>query len=434
MNIINSEKILERLQRLHPKQIDLTLDRILELLDKLNNPQNKLPQTIHIAGTNGKGSTLAFLRGMLEANNYKTHVYTSPHLINFNERIRLNSKIISNKFLLELLKECEHHNKNRPITFFEITTVAAILAFSRIRSDYLLLETGLGGRYDATNVIDKKICAILTPISMDHMSFLGNSIELITKEKIGILKENIPTVVAKQANKVTEIIKNFSKKNFIKTYLYGSEWEITEIERSRNTFNLKCMDKNYSLPIPRLCGDHQIYNTGLAYTVLKVIQDIKIKDNKTCNAIKQVSWPARMQKIESGPLNNLVTKKMEIWLDGGHNVDASLILKNIVNQWKTKENFLIFGMVQGKDFRKFLKNISYLFKCILVIPISDHQCISPKIIKKDLDNLRTNVFIKSNVSEALVFLRDNFKQGSVLICGSLYLAGHVLKENKYKII
>ncbi|MBK93982.1 MAG: hypothetical protein CMP33_07375 [Rickettsiales bacterium] len=141
-----------------------------------------------------------------------------------------------------------------------------------------------------------------------------------------------------------------------------------------------------------------------------------------------------MQKLESGPLNSLVTKKMEIWLDGGHNVDASLILKNVVNQWKTKENFLIFGMVQGKDFREFLQNISYLFKCILVIPISDHQFISPKIIKKDLDNFRTNVFIKNNVSEALVFLRNNFEQGSVLICGSLYLAGHILKENKYKIV
>ena len=184
-----SRKILKRLESLHPKQIDLSLERINLLLNKLGNPENKLPKTIHIAGTNGKGSTLAFLRSMLEEDNYKVDVYTSPHLINFNERIRINSKIISDDYLSELLEECEFFNKKLPITFFEITTAAAYLAFSRGNSDFLLLETGLGGRFDATNVIPKSICNVITPISMDHMSFLGNSIELITNEKIGIFKK-----------------------------------------------------------------------------------------------------------------------------------------------------------------------------------------------------------------------------------------------------
>lgn len=428
-----SDKILERLQLLHPKQIDLTLDRTLELLDKLNNPQNSLPKTIHVAGTNGKGSTLAFLRSMLEKNGYKTHVYTSPHLINFNERIRLNSKIISNKFLSELLKECEFHNQNKAITFFEITTVAAILAFSRVESDYLLLETGLGGKYDATNVIKKKYCTILTPISMDHMNFLGNNIESITKEKIGILKKNVPAIIAKQEINAKKIIRDFSNKNQIETYFYGSDWEITRIEKSKNEFSLRLFNENFQLPKPNLYGDHQVMNSGLAFTVLKVLKKIKTNQNNIIDAIKTVTWPARMQKIVAGPLNNLVSKKMEIWLDGGHNVDASRMLSNVLNSWVTKEKFLIFGMVQGKDFNKFLKNISSLFKCIVIIPVSKHQYIEPKLIKKELDRSRSNVFIKNNVSEALIYLNKKYREGKVLICGSLYLAGFVLKENKYKI-
>ena len=429
----NSEKILERLQFLHPKQIDLTLDRTRELLDKLNNPQFNLPKTIHVAGTNGKGSTLAFLRGMLEMNGYKTHVYTSPHLINFNERIRLNSKIISNKFLLELLKECEFYNKKKAITFFEITTVAAILAFSRVKSDYLLLETGLGGKYDATNVIEKKVCTILTPISMDHMSFLGNSIEGITKEKIGILKKNVPAVIAKQTKKVTSVIRNFTNKNLIKSYFYDADWKIEKINKVESYFSLKFENTSFNLPLPGLNGDHQIMNSGLAFTVINVLKNLQTSHYKTSQAIKNVDWPARMQRINSGPFNRLVSNKMEIWLDGGHNVDASKILSNILNGWETSNKFLIFGMVQGKDFKKFLKNISYSFKCIIVIPIVKHQYISPEIIKKDLDTSRSNVFIKQDIKDALTFLNLKYKQGKILICGSLYLAGSFLKENNFKI-
>lgn len=429
----DSEKILERLQFLHPKQIDLTLDRTRELLDKLNNPQFNLPETIHIAGTNGKGSTLAFLRGMLEMNGYKTHVYTSPHLINFNERIRLNSEIISNEYLSELLKECEFYNKKKPITFFEITTVAAILAFSRVKSDYLLLETGLGGKYDATNVINKKVCTILTPISMDHMNFLGNSIESITKEKIGILKKNVPAVIAKQTKKVTTIIKNFTDKNLIKSYFYNSDWRIGKINKVKGYFNLRFENKSFNLPLPSLNGDHQIMNSGLAFTALNVLQNLQIRHNKISQAIKNVKWPARMQRIDSGPFNKLVSNKMEIWLDGGHNVDASKILSSILNGWETSNKFLIFGMVQGKDFKKFLKNISNSFKCIIVIPIVKHQYISPEIVKKNLDASRSNVFIKKDVREALTFLNLKYKEGKILICGSLYLAGNCLKENNFKI-
>ena len=207
-----SEKILRRLENLHPKQIDLSLNRIKVLLKRLGNPEKKLPPTIHVAGTNGKGSTLAFLRSIFEENNYKVHVYTSPHLINFNERIRLNSKIITNDFLIQLLEECEFYNKNEPITFFEITTAAAYLAFSKIPSDVLLLETGLGGKYDATNVIKTSMCSVLTPISMDHMNFLGNSIKSITKEKVGIFKNNVPAVISKQNIESFEIINKESQK------------------------------------------------------------------------------------------------------------------------------------------------------------------------------------------------------------------------------
>ena len=237
------DKVLKRLEVLHPKQIDLSLGRILKLLKRLGNPHLKLPPTIHVAGTNGKGSTIAFLRSIFENNDYKVHTYTSPHLINFNERIRLNSQIIDNENLIELLKECEFYNKNDPITFFEITTAAAYLCFSKKQADILLLETGLGGRFDATNVISDKICSVLTPISMDHMTFLGKSIKSITREKVGIFKRNRPAIISPQTKEALEVIeKEVSQKN-IELFKYGSDWEIIKkymMEFTRRSGRQEC--------------------------------------------------------------------------------------------------------------------------------------------------------------------------------------------------
>ena len=422
-----SEQILKRLESLHPKQIDLSLDRTLNLLNKIGNPQNKLPPTIHVAGTNGKGSTIAFLRSIFEANNYNVQVYTSPHLINFNERIRINSKIISNELLINLLEECEFYNKKNPITFFEITTAAAYLGFSRIKSDILLLETGLGGKFDATNVIPTTICSVITPISMDHMSFLGNSIKSITKEKVGIFKKNIPAVISEQNEEAIQVIRDESQRKKVKLYEYKKYWKVNQI--NKRSFKLKIGNELFKVPMPNLFGDHQIYNSGTAMTVAKVQEHLTLQDKLIFDGIKKTFWPARMQKIESGKLKNISGRDLEIWLDGGHNEHASNMLLNNLKKWKEENLFLIFGMLNNKEPKEFLDKVINYFQSIYVVPIINHLFITTEQIKEIYKE--KNKIIKSSLSvnEALKNLRGENKKGKIIICGSLYLAGDVLKEN-----
>lgn len=421
------DKVLKRLEILHPKQIDLSLGRILKLLGKLGNPHLKLPPTIHVAGTNGKGSTIAFLRSIYENNGYKVHTYTSPHLINFNERIRINSKIIDNQNLVELLEECEFYNKSNPITFFEITTAAAYLCFSRKKSDILLLETGLGGRFDATNVISDKICSVLTPISMDHMSFLGKSIKSITKEKVGIFQRNRPAFISPQSQEALEIIDREANKKKVKLFKYESTWRI--IKKYKNNFVMKIYDENFNVPKPKLFGEHQIYNAGLAITVSKILKDFSLDNRKICEGVQDTFWPARMQKIDDGKLKEIAGNNFELWLDGGHNSQASEMLLNNLHKWKKENLFLIFGMINGKEPKEFLKKILPLIKSLQVIPIKKHQFINSKelqkIFKKDSDIIRP----ERTIQNAITYVKNNFISGKIVICGSLYLAGDILKSN-----
>jgi len=423
-----SEQILKRLESLHPKQIDLSLERTLNLLNKVGNPQKKLPPTIHVAGTNGKGSTIAFLRSIFEENNYKVQVYTSPHLINFNERIRINSKLISNELLISLLEECEFYNKKNPITFFEITTVAAYLGFSRIESDVLLLETGLGGRFDATNVIPTTICSVITPISMDHMSFLGNSIKSITKEKVGIFKKNIPAVISKQDKEAIKVIREESKKKKVKLFEYSKYWEISKINKA--FFHLKIENEFLKIPMPNLFGNHQLYNSGTAMTVAKIQKQFSLKDKLTFQGIKKTFWPARMQKIESGKLKSIIGQDFEIWLDGGHNEHASNMLLDNIKKWKEENLFLIFGMLSNKEPREFLNKIINYFRSIYVAPIANHSFISTQQIKQIYKEKKDIIKPSLSVIETLRVLKREYKKGKIIICGSLYLAGDVLRENK----
>ena len=427
----NSNKILKRLESLHPKQIDLSLNRLLKLLNKLGNPHSKLPPTIHVAGTNGKGSTIAFLRSIFEENNYKVHVYTSPHLINFNERIRLNSKIISNEFLDEILKECEFYNKGNPITFFEITTAAAFLAFNRINADILLLETGLGGRFDATNVITKTLCNIITPISMDHMSFLGNTIESIAMEKIGILKNNTPAIIAPQNEKVINLINTETQKKKIKTYFYKKEWEV--FKKSSSFFFHKLNRKIIKVLAPKLFGDHQFYNAGAAITAAKIQDKFKLNDELISKGIEKTFWPARMQELKSGKLKDLVNNNFEIWLDGGHNLEASQMIYKNLKKWKTEKKFLIFGMIQGKKPNEFLKKIIKEIEFVQIIPIKGFSSINSKDIINTFNKFNHKFRSSVSVEESIKFLNKNYAKGKIIICGSLYLAGEILKKNNSKI-
>ncbi|MAJ02772.1 MAG: bifunctional folylpolyglutamate synthase/dihydrofolate synthase [Rickettsiales bacterium] len=421
------DKVLKRLEVLHPKQIDLSLGRILKLLKRLGNPHLKLPPTIHVAGTNGKGSTIAFLRSIFENNDYKVHTYTSPHLINFNERIRVNSQIIDNENLIELLEECEFYNKNDPITFFEITTAAAYLCFSKKQADILLLETGLGGRFDATNVISDKICSVLTPISMDHMTFLGKSIKSITREKVGIFKRNRPAIISPQTKEALEVIeKEVSQKN-IELFKYGSDWEI--IKKSREKFLMRIFEEEFEVPKPKLFGEHQIYNAGLAITVSKILKDFSFDNKKIYDGVHETFWPARMQQIDNGKLKEIVGKNYELWLDGGHNSHASEMLLDNLKKWEKDNLFLIFGMINGKEPKEFLTKIFPLIKSLQVIPIKKHQFIGSKEIQQIFKDEYGIIRPEKTIQNAIKYITNNFTGGKIVICGSLYLAGDVLKSN-----
>ena len=387
-SVPKSIEILNRLQLLHPKQIDLSLERLIKLLKKLGNPHLKIPPTIHIAGTNGKGSTVTFLRYILEQHGFTTHTYTSPHLIKFNERIRIRSKIISNNLLSSLLEECERCNSKNPITFFEITTAAALLAFSREKADFLILETGLGGKYDATNVVENKICNVLTPISLDHMGFLGNSLRSITNEKIGILKNSTQTVISPQKSVVNKIIENFAIEKKIKLFSYQKTWEIMKIDEKRQKFFYRFFNEINEYSVPNLFGKHQIFNSALALTVFKIICKDKINHTLVSKALKKTRWPARMQKLSNGPLNQLSGKEFELWLDGGHNDEAGILLSKTLKKWKKDEIFLIVGMVKGKTPKKFIDHLMPYLKCTVVIPVEGHQFISPKKNNQFLQGIR----------------------------------------------
>ena len=273
-----SRKILRRLELLHPKKIDLSLDRLRRLLKKLNNPHLRLPPVIHVAGTNGKGSVTSILRSIYETSRLNVQCYTSPHIIKFNERIRINSKLITNDYLNILLEECEFYNKGEEITFFEITTAAAFLAFSRVNSDLLILETGLGGRFDATNIIEEKICSVITPISMDHMNFLGSKISLIAREKLGIVKSSERVIISKQKSYVKYLIRTYLKKINTVSHEEGKDWKVLKKDYKKRKFLMNFREKDYEFNFPSLYGDHQIENASTAISTVLSITNFNISN------------------------------------------------------------------------------------------------------------------------------------------------------------
>jgi dihydrofolate synthase/folylpolyglutamate synthase len=429
-----SNDILKRLELLHPKKIDLSLNRLRKLLRKLGNPHLKLPPVIHVAGTNGKGSVVSYLRSIYEKNGLNVHTYTSPHLIKFNERIRINSSLVNNKYLSSLLEECEDKNNGQSITFFEITTAAAFLAFSRIDSDLVLLETGLGGKYDATNIIQSSLCSIITPISMDHMNFLGTNLLKIASEKIGILKKRSIIVLSKQKNSVRQLIRNEVKKKQAILFEEGIDWKITKV--LKNSFILNFCDNNFEFEKPSLHGYHQIENVSTALAGILAIKKFKLKMKNINQGIKETVWPGRMQKLNNGKLKKIIGKSFDLWLDGGHNIHASEVLFTEIDKWKKSKIILILGMVSGKDPVKFLKKIVNKISLLILLPIDDHQYIHPYRIKQSLNKSLKNfkeIETCVNINEALKLIYTRFKKGKVLICGSLYLAGQVLKNDGFKI-
>ena len=424
----SSDKILKRMMDLHPKVIDLTLDRVLKLLDALNNPHKKLPPVIHIAGTNGKGSTLSMIRSGLESAGKSVHTYTSPHLIRFNERIRLAGKLITEDELSALLDECYEANSGEEITYFEITTCAAILAMSRQEANYTLLEVGLGGRLDATNVVERPELAVITPISLDHEQFLGNSIEKISSEKAGIIKKNTPVVVSSQNEKAFEVIEKKARALSAPIYAHGNQWLAWE-ERGRLVYQ---DDRGLlDIPYPSLKGDHQIINAGCALQALRLLENGQLKNFE--EAMGKVHWPARMQKLKDGVLNKYLPSA-EIWLDGGHNPAAGEAIAAHLSKLSPRPTYAICGMLNTKDVKGFLTPLEAQIDKLFGISIPDEtNTLSGKETSKEANCVGIESSISNSVEAALKIIKNEAKNPRIIICGSLYLAGHVLKLHEYEI-
>ena len=424
MHLSKSDVVLDRLLSLHPKIIDLTLDRVTRLLKKLNNPEDKISQVVHIAGTNGKGSTQAFLRAAIESSGESAHVYTSPHLTRFHERIRVAGSLISENVLADILNECELANNGKPITYFEITTCAAFLIFSRIKADYTLLEVGLGGRLDATNILKKPKLTIITPISMDHVQFLGSTIEQIANEKAGIMKEGITCIVGHQSKDAIDVIKKRASELKSELKIYGEHWQVYA---KSDKLIFKDAMGFLELPLPKLIGQHQIENAG---TAIAAMRELSIPDEACKESMKNVYWPARMQRLESGPLVKMANES-EIWLDGGHNQAAGIAISNALEQLpKGRTNILICGMLKTKDLKAFLNPLFNSAKFLYGIRIQgEENSNSAETIVNQAREIGFSAFKTQKVSDAILQIIKAHPNSRIIICGSLFLAGKILQDN-----
>jgi len=427
------DPLLERVMRLHPRSIDLGLERIERLLKALGSPEKKLPPIVHVAGTNGKGSLVAYLRAMAEAAGRRVHVYTSPHLVRFNERIRVAGHIIGDGELDEILTECEQANGEQPITFFEITTAAAYLAFSRVPADLTVIEVGMGGRYDATNVIAPALSAI-TPIGYDHTGFLGDKLEGIAGEKAGILKPAVPAVIGRQRDLSAQVIAAEAARLGAPLFRMGREWQVTPTASGfRYDSDLLGLD----LPAPALSGAHQIDNAATAVACIERLRatGLAIGDAAIRTGLGTVDWPARLQKLSRGPLVEALPPGCELWLDGGHNEDCGLALARMASDWAREPAplplYLVFGMLTTKDAAGFLRPLARQATAARAVPFpAGHSAFTPAEACAKAADVGLDCSPANDIGAALEdLLATQPAPMRILICGSLYLAGEVLARN-----
>ena len=417
-----SDIILERMMSLHPKIIDLTLDRMWRLLAALGHPERDLPPVIHIAGTNGKGSTQAMIRAGLEGANHRVHAYTSPHLARFHERIRVAGDLISESALTAVLDECERANGTVPITYFEITTCAALLAFARAEADYTLLEVGLGGRLDATNVIDP-ILSVITPVDLDHQHFLGDTLSEIAAEKAGIIKRGVPVVVGKQHDDALDVIEARANALGAPILAYGQHWHVWE-ERGRLVFQDEA--GLLDLPLPALPGAHQIDNAGMA---LAALRQLGLGEASAQAAVASPEWPARMQRLRSGALVGRVPG-CEVWLDGGHNPAAGNAVAATLAALPNRPTHLICGMLNTKDVAGYMQPLANVADSLTAVSIpGETATLSAGDTAAAAQSVGFETHTATSVEQALDAIAANHPGARILICGSLYLAGHVLRQN-----
>lgn len=418
-----SDAILQRMMALHPKVIDLTLDRVWRLLAALGHPERDLPPVVHIAGTNGKGSTQAMIRAGLEAEGKVVHAYTSPHLARFHERIRLAGRLIYEDALSAVLDECYSANGGAPITYFEITTCAAFLAFARRPADYCLLEVGLGGRLDATNVVDRPALCVITPVSLDHQQFLGDTVALIAGEKAGILKRGVPCVVGPQTDEGMESIEYRAQRLSAPLIAQGQQWHSFE-ERGRLIFQ----DETglLDLPLPNLPGPHQIDNAGAALAALRALG---FGERAFEGAVSRAEWPARMQRLRHGPLAHSAPG-VELWLDGGHNPSAGHAIAATLARLSKRPTWAICGMLSTKDVRGFMAPLAPMLEGLIAVAVPGEGATLPaEATAEAAQDAGITATIAGSVAEALAQIARTDPNARVLICGSLYLAGSVLRDN-----
>lgn len=424
--------ILARLTELHPKRIDLTLDRMWRILERLDHPERKLPPVIHVAGTNGKGSTVAYLRAILEAAGLRVHAYTSPHLVRINERFRLNGLLVSDDELRAALAHCESVNDGAPITVFEMETAAAFMLFSQQAADVVLLEVGLGGRLDATNVIDRPLASVITPIGIDHREFLGDTLAQIATEKAGIIKKGVPVVYAEQPPEAATMIEQQAKRLRAPLHGCGQSWHVN-VERGRLVYQ---DDRGLlDLSAPRLFGRHQFDNAGLAIATLRAMDTLPIDAQAFEAGIAGAQWPARMQRLPTGPLVASGPADSEVWLDGGHNVDGGRVVAAALGDLEERVSrplVVIVGMMGNKDAAGFLANFAGQTRHIIAVPIPDQDnAMSPSALADAARTLGMRVETADSVEAALRSLTQLAYETPprILITGSLYLAGSVLAAN-----
>lgn len=434
----SSEDVLARLMRLHPKSIDLALDRIERLLEALGSPNTRLPPVIHVAGTNGKGSVIAFLKACLEAAGLRVHAYTSPHLRRFNERIVVAGEEIGEAALVEALEACERANGGAEITFFEITTAAAFQLFVQTPADAVLLETGLGGRFDATNVVARPALTVITPVSLDHQDFLGHDLESIAAEKAGILKPGVPCVLGPQEDAARRVIERQAERVGAPLIVHGQEFSAYE-EHGRLVYQ----DESglLDLPLPRLYGRHQIANAGTAIACLRALSRFGVGEDAMARGLRQARWPGRLERLRDSPLTELAFRvfgnddAVEVWYDGAHNPLGARVLAEAMADIEERAPmplFLILGMLKNKDIDGFLAAFSGLVRRVIGVAVPGQPSSRNS---RDVAAAAERAGIAALPAESLQEAMEHVLNAAVetggarvLVTGSLYLAAHVLGE------
>lgn len=417
---------------------DFSLDRIKSFLNKLGNPEKKIPPIIHIAGTNGKGSTLSFIRYIMQAAGYKVHTYTSPHLVNFNERIVVAGNDIDDSELHNSLEECRIAVAEQPITLFEAATTAAFLAFSRHKADITLVEVGLGGRLDATNVIDNPILTIITSIALDHTEYLGPTVETIAGEKAGIMKPNVPCVIAPQEKSIMNTLEQHAINKKSPLYRGGFEWNC-EKQNNRMVFQSTIQSIEFSLP--SLKGDHQIINSGNAIAACSILSGkygFNIGEEDIASGLQSTYWPARLESIKEGNLISLLPKDWQLFLDGAHNNDGARVLAKWVRDNFAEGIYMIFGVTRNRNVAEFLEHLKPYIKLLCAVCVkSEPKATSTDLIREGAHNIGINAIECESIRDAISnhILKASIQNvKTILICGSLFLARDLSMENSYQLI